>query len=149
MSRTFVLLAQIALWPATVALADEKDTALKGPLEGVWKLSSVLLNAQPLPMETLKDARLDVQGAKYALTLAETRLVMSHKLFADQRPKAMDLTVIEGQDKGKTFHAIYRLEGDTLTVCRSLEPGKNRPTEFASKPDSGLLLVVWSRKSSP
>jgi uncharacterized protein (TIGR03067 family) len=96
-------------------------------------------------MEKLQDARLVVQGPKYSLKLAEARLEMTHKLMSDMRPPAMDLTVAEGPNKGKTFQAIYKLEGDTLTVCRSIEPGKQRPAEFASKPDSGLLLVVWSR----
>jgi uncharacterized protein (TIGR03067 family) len=125
--------------------ADEKQSGATGPLEGTWKLASVQLNAQPLPMEKLQDARLVVQGPKYSLKLADARLEMTHKLMSDMRPPAMDLTLAEGPDKGKTFQAIYKLEGDMLTVCRSIEPGKQRPAEFASKPDSGLLLVVWSR----
>jgi len=145
MSRSLLLLAAIGLCQAAVATADEKNTGPKGPLEGTWKLASVQLNAQPLPMEKLQDARLVVQGQQYSLALAETRLEMTHKLLSDKRPQAMDLTIADGPDKGKTFQAIYKLEGETLTVCRSIEPGKERPTEFASKPDSGLLLVVWSR----
>src|SRR5262245_40250826 len=128
MSRSFLLLAAISLCQATVAPADESKTDAKGPLEGTWKLTSVQLNAQSLSMEKLQTARLVVQGLKYSLTLAETRLEMTHKLLSDKRPQAMDLTVAEGEQKGKTFHAIYKLEGDSLTVCRNIEPGKERPT---------------------
>jgi uncharacterized protein (TIGR03067 family) len=60
-------------------------------------------------------------------------------------PKAIDLTVTEGPQKGQTFHGIYKLEGDTYSVCPNVEPGKDRPTEFATRPDSGLMLVVWKR----
>jgi uncharacterized protein (TIGR03067 family) len=96
-------------------------------------------------MEKLQDTRLVVRGSKYSLSLADTRLEMSHQLQSDQRPRAMDLTVTEGADKGKTFKAIYKLEGDTLTVCRSIHPDQDRPAEFGTKPDSGLMLVVWKR----
>ena len=146
MSRSLLLLAVVSLCQATIIAADDKKTAAKGPLEGAWNLTSVQLNAQSLPMEKLHDARLVVQDHKYSLKLAETRLEMTHRFLPDQSKQAMDLTVAEGQDKGKTFHAIFKLEGDTLTVCRSILPDKDRPTEFVSKPDSGLLLVVWSRK---
>lgn len=145
MLRTCCLLTTIGLVLAAMGRADDQKPVAKGILEGEWKLASVQLNAQPLPMEKLQDARLTVRGPKYSLKLADARLEMTHKLLAEQRPQEMDLTVAEGPEKGKTFLAILRLEGDTLTVCRSIEPGKERPTEFASKPESGLLLVVWKR----
>jgi uncharacterized protein (TIGR03067 family) len=148
MLRASLLLATLALTLADIAAADDKQPAAPGPLEGAWKLTSVLLNAQALPMEKLQDARLVVRGTKYSLKLADTRLEMTHALLNDQRPRAMDLTVVEGPDKGKTFHAIIKLADDTLTVCRSIQPDKERPTEFASKPDSGLLLVVWTRQKA-
>ena len=146
MSRTLCLLTAIGLILAAIGRADDKQPAAKGALEGDWKLASVQLNAQPLPMEKLQDARLAVRGPKYLLKLGDVRLDMTHVLLDDKKlPQEMDLTVVEGPEKGKTFHAILRLEGDTLTVCRSIESGKDRPTEFVSKPDSGLLLVVWKR----
>jgi uncharacterized protein (TIGR03067 family) len=148
MLRASLLLATLALTMADIAAADDKQPAAQGPLEGAWKLTSVQLNAQALPMEKLQDARLVVRGIKYSLKLADTRLEMTHALLNDQRPRAMDLTVVEGPDKGKTFHAIIKLAADTLTVCRSIQPDKERPTEFASKPDSGLLLVVWTRQKA-
>ena len=145
MLRALLLLTTIGLGLASIAPADDKQPAAQGALEGAWKLTSVQLNAQPLPMEKLQDARLVVRGPKYSLTLADTRLEMTHELLNDQRPRSMDLTIVEGPEKGKTFHAIIKLEGNTLTVCRNIQPDKERPTEFASKPDSGLLLVVWTR----
>jgi uncharacterized protein (TIGR03067 family) len=145
MLRTLLLLTTIGWGLASIAPADDKQPAAPGPLEGAWKLTSVQLNAQSLPMEKLQDARLVVRGTKYSLTLADTRLEMTHKLLNDQHPKAMDLTIVEGSEKGKTFHAIIKLAGDTLTVCRSIQSDQERPTEFASKPDSGLL-VVWTRQ---
>jgi uncharacterized protein (TIGR03067 family) len=70
---------------------------------------------------------------------------MTCRLHPGQRPKAIDLTLAAGPDKGKTFLGIYKLEGDTYTICRPVDPGKERPTAFATRPGSGLMLVVWKR----
>jgi uncharacterized protein (TIGR03067 family) len=145
MTRTLLLLSAIGLFAAGSAFAEDKKPALKDSLEGTWKLASVEINAQSLSMEKLQEARLTVQGPKYSLVLGDTRLEMTHVLFADKQPKAMDLTIAEGPDKGKVFPAIYQLEGDTLRVCRNINPGLDRPAEFGTKPDTGLMLVVWKR----
>ena len=71
---------------------------------------------------------------------------MTCRLHPGQRPKAIDLTLAAGPDKGKTFLGIYKLEGDTYTICRPVAPGKERPTAFATRPGSGLMLVVWKRQ---
>ena len=148
MTRALLTLTAVGLLVAGSALADEKKPGGKDSFEGTWKLTSVEINAQPLSMEVLQQARLTVQGPKYTLVLGDTRLEMTHVLFADQQPKAMDLTVAEGPEKGQVFRAIYKLDGDTLTVCRNIKAGVDRPTEFATKPDTGLMLGVWKRHKS-
>jgi uncharacterized protein (TIGR03067 family) len=135
---TAVLLLGAA--PARESARGDSDS-----LEGTWSLVSVEINAQPLSMDKLKDSRLVVKGENYAFRLGGSRLEMTHKLDPGKSPKTLDLTLTEGPDKGKTYHAIYRLEGDTLTICRNVEPDKVRPTEFATTPGSGLMLVVWKR----
>lgn len=145
MTRTLLQAVVVGLLWANSTGADEKQPAPKDSLEGTWKLTSVELNGQPLSMEKLQDSRLVVKGAKYSFKLGDTRLELTHVLLTDQQPKGLDLTVVEGAEKGKTFHGIYKLDGSTLTICRDVEPGKERPKVFATKPESGLLLVVWTR----
>jgi uncharacterized protein (TIGR03067 family) len=146
MLRALLVLTAIGLLQASSAFADETKSQGKDSLAGTWKLTSVEINAQALSMEKLQEARLVVSGSKYSLLLGDTRLEMTHVLDADKRPKAMDLTIGDGPDKGKVFPAIYKLEGDKLTVCRNIMPDKDRPAEFATRPDTGLMLVVWQRQ---
>ena len=70
------------------------------------------------------------------------------KLDPAKKPREMDITYDDGPNKGKTHHAIYALEGDTLTICRHQQPGRERPNSRAragsqARPDllveSGVL----------
>ena len=109
------------------------------------------VNKQAIPLENLKDgnvvlvARLVIAGEAYSFRLGKSRLELTFKVDPSKKPRAIDLTVAEGPEKGKTYHGIYKLEGDTYTICRNVEPGKERPGEFVTRPDSGLMLVVWKR----
>jgi uncharacterized protein (TIGR03067 family) len=59
------------------------------------------------------------------------------KFDATKKPKEIDLAV----GKGKPFLAIYKLGGDTLTLC--IGDQKNRPTEFEAK--EGRVLIEYKR----
>jgi RNA polymerase sigma factor (sigma-70 family) len=69
------------------------------------------------------------------------------KLEPTKTPKAMDLTWTEGSDKGQTVPGIYTMDGDTLTICLVAQDSKSkeRPTGFATKPKSGLVLLTFKR----
>jgi uncharacterized protein (TIGR03067 family) len=121
-------------------------------LQGTWQLAAVEVNQKPFSLKNLKEGEdvmagtLVVKGERCSFRLgSKGRLELTCKLSPGATPKAIDLTVTEGPQKGKTYRGIYRLEGGTYTVCRNVEPGKARPTEFRTTPGSGLMLVVWKR----
>ena len=64
------------------------------------------------------------------------------KIDAREKLKTMD---IRSEREKDTILAIYELEGNILRVCWS-PLGKERPTEFASKPGTGHALVVLKRE---
>jgi uncharacterized protein (TIGR03067 family) len=69
------------------------------------------------------------------------------ELHPNQNPKAIDLTPRgenAGPLKGKTYPGIYKIEGNTLTLCLSITAGSKRPTEFATK-DTYWVLDVYKR----
>jgi len=59
-------------------------------------------------------------------------------------PKGMSIHGIEGPNKGKTFPAIYEVDGDTLRICYDLS-GQKRPTQFKTQPGTQLYLVTYQR----
>jgi RNA polymerase sigma-70 factor (ECF subfamily) len=120
----------------------KEDTA---KLQGAWAIVSVEVEGQPLAMDKLKDARLTIQGKEYSFRLGEMRLELTYQLDPGKSPKAIDLILVEGADKGKSYRGIYTLEKDRYKICRTTEPEKGRPTEFATRPKSGLMMVVWKR----
>jgi len=68
----------------------------------------------------------------------------SYKLDPSKKPPEIDLTITDGEFKGKTFPGIYQLDGDTLKLCRA-QPGQERPTEFASKKGSDTIFLTLKR----
>lgn len=117
---------------ARAAEADQKA------LQGKWKVESFEYNGAPV--ESLKDAIREFKDSKYTLTPASGETFSGTvKLDTSKMPKQIDLELPD-----RTLKGIYEIDGDTLKLSYRLE-GDERPTEFASKPDSGVVLVVHKR----
>jgi uncharacterized protein (TIGR03067 family) len=144
--RFFVLVVSVVALPA-FGLGSGSDRIGETELQGTWSLFSVEINGRPLPMDNLKDGKLFIQGEYYFFKLGDAHLEMTHKVDTSKKPKTLDLTIIAGDMKGKTYHAIYELKGGFLKICRHLDPDKARPAEFATSPNSGLMLIVWKRSA--
>ncbi|HEX4607401.1 MAG TPA: TIGR03067 domain-containing protein [Urbifossiella sp.] len=59
-------------------------------------------------------------------------------------PRQMDITGKAGPNAGKTHKTIYKLDGDTLTVCYELGGG-DRPAEFKTKAGTQQFLAEYKR----
>jgi uncharacterized protein (TIGR03067 family) len=130
-----------------IAADGPQDDAAKKELntfQGTWVLVSAERDGKKAADE--KAIKLIIADTKYSLT-QESSAVIGHRgtflLDPAKKPKATDVSVTEGPDKGKTFLGIYELSSDDYKVCFA-PAGKERPTEFSSKP--GNLLQVWKRE---
>jgi uncharacterized protein (TIGR03067 family) len=115
-------------------------------LAGVWTCDSATNDGKPIAEETVKKLRLTLtkEGGYKTQRGDEVLFDSTYKIEPGEKPKHIDLIGTEGKNKGKAAQGIYALEGDKLTICYTM-PGKERPTEFSSKPGSAATLVVWRR----
>jgi uncharacterized protein (TIGR03067 family) len=146
--RTATLLLFLTIG-ATVGAqpARQRQTANDQPkLDGTWAIVSVEIEGAALAIDKLKESRLTIHGTKYSFRLSETRLEFTYRLDASRSPNAIDLIVATGPEKGKVYYGICRFEKDRYEICRSTVPGHVRPTEFVTRPGSGLMMVVWQRQ---
>jgi uncharacterized protein (TIGR03067 family) len=138
---SLALVAFLAVAP--VAWSDAPKDA--GPLDGTWQLTAGEVGGMKFPDEVAKSIKLMVKDGQYTVTTATVPDKGTCKLDAKANPKTIDITGTEGPNKGKTFLAIYELNGDTLRVCYDLS-GEKRPTEFATKPGTKLFLATYQRQ---
>jgi uncharacterized protein (TIGR03067 family) len=142
MAGKFLLLVSIGL----LLLAPlNRPVAANGPtgIEGKWILESGELGGEKLPDEGFKGTVLVMADGHYDYQNDHGTIT----LLPDHTPPAMDITGTDGPNKGKTFPAIYELEGDTLRICYDLT-GKQRPSEFRTQAGTDQFLTIY-KKAKP
>jgi uncharacterized protein (TIGR03067 family) len=120
--------------------------AAQDPLEGEWRPIAMTLGKQRLPDELLKETTLAIKNGFYEVTVAR-KTTDRGRLAYDLKavPKSIEITGIEGINKGKTILAIYELKDDQLTICYSFAAEK-RPEKLETSGDDKTLLAVYKRK---
>jgi uncharacterized protein (TIGR03067 family) len=124
----------LALLIAIAARGDEKESKA---LQGTWVPETAEFAGKMFP----KNFKLVLKGDTYTVQNDKGTV----KLSATAKPKEMDITGTDGPNKGRTFLAIYELDGDTLKICYDLA-GKVRPTEFKTTVGTQLFLVTYKRE---
>lgn len=131
---------------ALVSVVGAQDDAAKKDLEslqGVWQAVSAEIEGNPAPEEKLKALKLTFKGNKASHPgpdgKAEEVMI---KLDASKKPKTIDVSPTDGNDKGKILVGIYSIEGDTLKICGA-KAGSDRPTEF--KAGKNVIYMVFKR----
>ena len=143
--QAFVIMVSLLTMLAADSLqAAEKDVAA---LEGAWTMASLEVEGQKVEEARIQGSELTIKDGKYIVTTRGQNHETKFTLDPTQTPKHIDMTPQDGPNKDKTLAGIYKLDGDTFTVCRSINPDFNRPKEFVTSPGTGLFLVVWKRKA--
>ena len=139
-----ILYIALVLALSLTAFAAEPTDDAKA-LRGTWSPTKAELGGRPMPDAVLKSISLKLDKGKYEVFVGDAPDRGTYTLDTASKPAGMSITGTEGPNRGKTYPAIYKIDGDTLRICYDLS-GAKRPTEFKSTAGTMLYLVTYSRK---
>src|SRR5919201_5906858 len=140
--RCYILIAVCLSCQAGAALRAQGD-ADKGrkELQGEWRAVELQTSGNPAPKEVVEKARLEVKGDEMTWNSGGASVRKSRiRLDPSKTPKEIDITALDGPDRGTTYLGIYSLEKGQLRLCYS---AKGRPKEFKTeRGESGELVIL-------
>ena len=116
-------------------------------LQGVWNVSSLEVDGQKMPEHMLANGKIVIQGSRFTSTGMGPVYEGMVTLDASSNPRHIDMTFDAGPEKGNTNLGIYKLDGDTWTLCLAMR-GSVRPSKFATTNGSGFALESLTRGSA-
>ncbi len=124
-------------------LADEKD--LK-ELEGTYSVTAIEGSGVPAgkDKELAQKMKIVFKGDNLSIVIDSEEKKAKIKADASVQPHTIDITPSDGDEKGKTFLAIYKTEKGELTIAYT--PKGERPKEFKSEGDVILLKLKKDEK---
>lgn len=133
--------------PVPTANRPVTSPAAKEELEkfqGTWDFISLEVDGDVKPDSDFKKYTVVFQGNQWTVSegtniAAQTTI----ELNPAANPKTID--VFSAPGKGQPIHGIYVFEDDKLTICDRGEDKGERPTDFSTEPNSGLVLIVFKR----
>ena len=148
----FVLGVSLSVIAAIAFADDAKDEAIKKDrkqIEGTWKIIAVTIDGSKETDQNIKNFRV-VNGSDGTWSFRYEDEVVSKgasTIDPTMKPKTIDFTPTDGDDKDKQYLGIYELGETTRKLCFA-PPGKERPKEFTSTEGSQIYLVYFEREKS-
>jgi RNA polymerase sigma factor (sigma-70 family) len=120
-------------------------------LQGAWECESAELDGKALPADEVKKMRVVVEDNRMVILPGGEFERLAFEVDAAETPRVLRVTPTEGKDKGRTTPVIYDVDptAGTLKLCFDTKEGKKRPTEFAGKPGTGMVLLTFRREAPP
>lgn len=142
-----VVLVVPALFLLTLQDAgEEKAKKDLAKLQGTWTMAALEVNGKDVPLDKLQGTTLTVKGHDYRVKVRDKTLSCTIRLDPAKDPRAIDMTFTEKGSPDKLHKGIYKVDGDTFTIARGLNPEQERPNQFATWPDTNYFVVTWKRQ---
>jgi uncharacterized protein (TIGR03067 family) len=140
------MLAAVCVLLALPAAEPKKDELAKKELEklqGTWKLVSIEKRGQKFDAEGKVPDSFNMVIAGDKMTFGKREITFTIDLTTD--PKLIDLTHVKEK---VTIESIYKLDGDTFTMCYRPgdAPAKDRPTAFKTDEKTTYEIRVYKRE---
>ena len=130
-------------------LAFGSDDQVKDELkrhQGTWVTTSSIFDGQAAAPELVRSIKRIVTDdhvvwERDGKRFAGTTIVLDPK----KEPKTIDVIPDGGPNRGEHILGIYKLEGDTITICMA-GPAQPRPKDFKAEKGSGCTLRTFERE---
>jgi uncharacterized protein (TIGR03067 family) len=113
-------------------------------LDGDWVVQRIEAGGQKQEPDDGERLVLAVRGIKWSFQATGEELEET-ALDSTTDPKVIDFKDIRPGRGGKEREAIYKRDGDTLTVVVYQKADKKRPTTFDTPTEAGTVLFVLKR----
>jgi uncharacterized protein (TIGR03067 family) len=138
-------------WPSVLRFALASKRPLAGPppgdpLQGNWRIISAERTGHPA--KDLDGHRLTFAGNTFAIVSSSGELLYRGTWTADAstNPARIDLRHETETLRGRTWKGIYTRNQNALIIsANGLDLAKDRPTRFATTPDSASVSVHCER----
>jgi uncharacterized protein (TIGR03067 family) len=128
---------------AGVVLADEKT--LK-EMEGTYSIAALEKGGKPAPKEISDDLKVTIKGDEIVLRIGTDEKKAKIKVDPAKTPPTIDITPVDGPEKGKTFPGIYKLDKGELTLVYVEGDKPERPKELKSDGEAMLMKLKRDEK---
>jgi len=146
----YVLTFFIAALVCCHVVAQDADDAKK--IQGPWEISELIVGGKKVDEKDVKGMRFVFEKDKLTILppTSDTGVVdkrtFTFKLDTKAKPAGVELTALDGENKGAVSPGIYEVNGDVLRWCQSDDPkAKDRPKAFASPEKSAFYLFTFKR----
>lgn len=142
MLRGLLLTALLIIAPDVLAANAATE---RGRLQGAW--TAVAAQRNGAAADDLVGHRLEFAHEQFRISQAgKTLYGGSYTIDPSVAPVQIDFRHDEGEVQGKRWAGIYRIEGNTLTICdNAANLAAPRPKDFAAPSGSGYVCLTFRR----
>jgi len=112
-------------------------------LEGIWQPVYAELGGEEAPKMMLEKMEIELIHLRYTVRFGGEAYDQGH--YTIDADGHLTLLGTNGPNAGRTIPGLFKMAGDTLSICYGL--AGIRPEKFATGTDPQLYLVNYHRKS--
>jgi uncharacterized protein (TIGR03067 family) len=146
------VLGMLVVLAAGVGFAqDKKDDKKPAKLDGKYVIVGMEFGGEKIPAEFLDkapeaDRTIVIKGNQAIATKGGKEDPATFKLDDSKKPAHITFTSKKAGGKEETVYGIYKLDGDTLTICAVEGKEADRPKEFKTEKGSMAIMMTLKKK---
>jgi uncharacterized protein (TIGR03067 family) len=135
----------LALSLAAPALKDPPNKA--ADLAGEWVAESLVYSGRPRPQGKDPQRHVFARDGTWTVYRGERKLSgdRAYRVDTTTDPPTITLKFDAAEQDGPESVGIFKVVGNTLTLCYGRAGSTRRPTAFESPPGSGINLIILKR----